>query len=271
MRRNSKVFGFLLPMLVQSLCGAPIESALSSVFDSRWGNVDIENDPWVYTSGLGWIYFSGETDSYYWFWIQGLGWLNSSKEIFPMCYLVNPPSPRNGGMILLDSTEIATIKYWHFEEREWKYSYRADSIIFEGSEEYFYYIDSGESVPSVLQGVFSKYYSYGAVPDSLVGLKAKNPIPVNAPRLCDTPAVMIGPYYLYFIDNSGYPEEHVFEVYVYNSYDKWFYGVENRKFAGSIRPGTKHKRIRVCTDGENLILETENEKIYNLKIVPFIW
>lgn len=271
MKNLIKTVAFCLPLFWQGLSSELSEPELALIFDSKWGNVDKENYPWIHTSGLGWIYIEGESSSNYWFWISGLGWLNSSKEYFPICQLHNTNGSGESGSVLLDNTELSTIKYWHFESREWKFSFRAGSIIHEGSEEYFYYIDNGIPVPPELKSIFSKYYSYGNVPESLAGIKAKNPIPEDAPRLYDSPAVSIGPYYLLYIDNTGYPENYIFDVYYYNSYDNWFYGAENRTSQGTIIPGTMYGGIQVSIDEDKLVLETKNGESFTLKIVQYLW
>jgi hypothetical protein len=38
--------------------------------------------PWIYHSGLGWIYVHGPTDEQTWFYLQNVGWLGTTKHIW---------------------------------------------------------------------------------------------------------------------------------------------------------------------------------------------
>ena len=46
------------------------------------GHFNEEKFPWIYHSGLGWMYVHGLTDDQTWFYIPSAGWLGTTKEIW---------------------------------------------------------------------------------------------------------------------------------------------------------------------------------------------
>jgi hypothetical protein len=47
-----------------------------------FGHFNDDKFPWIYHSGLGWVYVHGPTDEQTWFYLDTAGWLGITKEIW---------------------------------------------------------------------------------------------------------------------------------------------------------------------------------------------
>ncbi|OUU40883.1 MAG: hypothetical protein CBC16_05870 [Verrucomicrobia bacterium TMED56] len=47
-----------------------------------FGHFNEDNFPWIYHSGLGWLYVQGSSNEQVWFYMPAVGWLGTTEEIW---------------------------------------------------------------------------------------------------------------------------------------------------------------------------------------------
>ena len=76
-RYFSRFGGYSVTRLAEEIPDAPGWKWL------EWlGHFSDEKFPWIYHSGLGWIYMHGPSDEQTWFYIPNAGWLGTTKEVW---------------------------------------------------------------------------------------------------------------------------------------------------------------------------------------------
>ena len=113
-----------------------------------WGQLNLQNESWVKTVPLGWIYIESRGDaSGFYFWSDPLGWAFTASGFFPNVYLFDP-----GRWALLDFSDLTGVKFFALDDRSWHMVQRPNQSAF----------SDAFTVPEEWQGFFKAYSISGS-------------------------------------------------------------------------------------------------------------
>lgn len=193
-----------------------------------WGMIRGEDDPWIESLRLDWIYLHPDSSAEaYWIWVQRLGWIYSEVGLFPEVYRYNSDC-----WVVLDLTFQPALKFLNLNTREWQ------TVQNPGKE-----------------GI----HTYGKVPQEILELAYSE----LGPNFSNS--IEIGPYYFAQTHSTrvGTSKSYFF----YNEDDGWFYPLwdEGGSFdygLGFASTFYERRRAKVEIRGQNIIV-TWNDRIWD--------